>query len=170
MLHLKFLFQCTDLQWHLRRLSLFWTLPIIYDINLPLQLENIHPCIRIYIFLIHDKYNYKYVNKYYYSRNIFLFLLEKLPRQDELNLAEESNLVKTKNKIANKIKLSLSEKTADVNFDNHEPFCACYQCYPTGKFQTNCIESCSHFCLWTVTLLLKSTYVQHLQVAKNSKS
>ena len=92
---------------------------------------------------MHDKYNYKYVNKHYYSRNIFLFLLEKLPRHNELNLVEESNLVKTKNKIANKIKLSLSEKTADVNFDDHEPFCACYKCYPTGKVQTNCLKSFS---------------------------
>ena len=64
-----------------------------------------------------------------------MFLLEKLPRQEEVILVEESKLLMTKKRIENKITKALSGKNppdTEQIVGDHEPFCACVQCYPLG--------------------------------------
>ena len=64
-----------------------------------------------------------------------MFLLEKLPRQEEVILVEESKLLMTKKRIESKITKALSEKNppdTEQIVREHEPFCACVQCYPLG--------------------------------------
>ena len=64
-----------------------------------------------------------------------MFLLEKLPRQEEVIFVEESKLLMTKKRIENKISKALSEKNppdTEQIVREHEPFCACVQCYPLG--------------------------------------
>ena len=64
-----------------------------------------------------------------------MFLLEKLPRQEEVVLVKESKLKATKKRIEKEITKSLSEKNPvdlETRLEECEPFCACVQCYPLG--------------------------------------
>ena len=64
-----------------------------------------------------------------------MFLLEKLPRQEEVILVKESKLLITKKRIENKIRQELSAKNPpdiEARLGECEPFCACVQCYPLG--------------------------------------
>ena len=65
-----------------------------------------------------------------------MFLLEKLPRQEEVVLVQESKLSMTKKRIENKIRQELSAKNSpdiEARVEECEPFCACVQCYPLGR-------------------------------------
>ena len=65
-----------------------------------------------------------------------MFLLEKLPRQEEVVLVQESKLSMTKKRIENKIHQELSAKNSpdiEARVEECEPFCACVQCYPLGR-------------------------------------
>ena len=65
-----------------------------------------------------------------------MFLLEKLPRQEEVVLVQESKLSMTKKRIENEIRQELSAKNSpdiEARVEECEPFCACVQCYPLGR-------------------------------------